>query len=158
MRITDFCEERMPADASARRSCPRVNPAIPRDPILRKLRRSNLCGMCCRLDRPVILLLRQNEDEGMSRRDISWQASLSSNYSILRLHSPRLKLVIQELPGAPPGAACRSRPPAGASVRLLITLSTTCRVSTGSACGREGRLCGREGRLCGREGRKGGGE
>ncbi len=47
---------------------------------------------------------------------------------------------------------------AGASVRLLTTLSATCRERSGSACGGEGRACGGEGRACGGEGRKVGGE
>src|SRR5712691_9498475 len=47
---------------------------------------------------------------------------------------------------------------ANVSVRLLNTLSTTCRVSRGSAYGGEGRACGGEGRACGREGPRSGGE
>src|SRR6266849_3672550 len=46
----------------------------------------------------------------------------------------------------------------GVSVRLLNTLSATCRERSGSACGGEGRACGGEGRACGGEGRACGGE
>src|SRR5262245_25178858 len=44
MRMTDLCEARMPADASARSRPGKLRPPSPNAPIRRKLRRESRCG------------------------------------------------------------------------------------------------------------------